>query len=84
MADGTHCRFRSSLGGTQYCSDPPYEEGFCRFHYECFLRGEVLPNGQINEMLSDQDRRRTVNFHGYVEDARPYRDDEPLKGRPTD
>ncbi len=72
------CRFRSSLGGAQHCQDAVYEEGFCRFHFECYLRGELLPNGQINEMLSDQDRRRTINFHGYFADTRPYRDGEPL------
>ncbi|MDQ7006900.1 MAG: hypothetical protein Q9Q40_06680 [Acidobacteriota bacterium] len=63
------CSFRSSLGGTSRCQDPVYAEDFCRFHYECLLRGEVLPNGQINEMLFDQDRRRTINFHGIHEDA---------------
>ncbi len=71
-----HCRFRSSLGGTQYCSGTPYEEGFCRFHYECTLRGELLPTGQINELLTDQDRRRTINYHGLVEDTAVYVDGE--------
>jgi hypothetical protein len=65
------CRFRTSHG-LVYCSEPSYAEGFCRFHYECFLRGEVLPNGQINEMLTDQDRRRTINFYGQAEDDRDY------------
>lgn len=75
-----HCRFRTSHGGTVRCGDPVYEEGFCRFHYECYLRGEVLPNGQINELLSDQDRRRTINFHGIPRDTQVYLDDEPLEG----
>ncbi|HHN75512.1 MAG TPA: hypothetical protein ENK10_09815 [Acidobacteria bacterium] len=66
------CSFRSSLGGTTRCQDPVYAEGLCRFHYECLLRGEVLPNGQINEMLFDQDRRRTINFHGVPHDSREY------------
>lgn len=73
-----HCRFRTSHGGTTYCSDTPYEEGFCRFHYECLMRGELLPNGQINELLSDQNRRRVINFHGIPQDTRVYLDDEPL------
>lgn len=73
-----HCRFRSSLGGSRYCQDTAYEEGFCRFHYECYLRGELLANGQINEMLSDQNRRRVINFHGYPEDTGTYVDGEPL------
>ncbi|GAB4225405.1 MAG: hypothetical protein Kow0062_27760 [Acidobacteriota bacterium] len=69
-----HCRFRTSLGLT-YCQEPAYAEGFCRFHYECFLRGELLPNGQINEMLVDQDRRRTINFHGQPQDDTIYVDE---------
>lgn len=65
------CRFYSS-NGISRCSEPAYAEGFCRFHYECFLRGEVLGNGQINEMLTDQNRRRTINFHGQREDDQIY------------
>jgi hypothetical protein len=68
----TVCRFISSWGGTLHCQEPQYDEGFCRFHYECYLRGEVLPNGQINEMLSSQERRRTINFHGIPQDDRVY------------
>ena len=76
MGDSTapHCRFRSSLGLT-YCQDPPHAEGFCRFHYECLLRGELLPNGQINELLVDQNRRRTINFHGLPQDDTIYVDE---------
>ncbi len=66
------CRFRTSLGGTARCTEPVHAEGFCRFHFECYLRGELLPNGQINEMLVDQDRRRTINLHGIPEDTRTY------------
>ena len=78
MSPETRCRFRSSLGGASYCEEPPCEDGFCRFHYECLLAGEILPNGQINEALSDQNRRRRINFHGLVRDTRPYLDDESL------
>ena len=78
MPRDEHCRFRSSLGGATACADPVYADGFCRFHHDCLLRGEILPSGQINEMLSDQNRRRTINFHGLVQDERPYRDGEPL------
>jgi hypothetical protein len=70
------CRFRSSYGGDQHCLESQYHYGFCRFHFNCFLEGEILPNGQINEKLTDQIRRRTINFHGlrppgtvYVEDS---------------
>ena len=59
-----HCRFRSSHGGSAHCQDSPYQYGFCRFHFECYLRGEILANGQINEKVTDQVRRRAINFHG--------------------
>jgi len=62
-----HCRFRTSVGGVLFCQDSPYENGFCRFHYDAYLRGELLPNGQINELLSDQNRRREINRHGIRE-----------------
>ncbi|RMG44512.1 MAG: hypothetical protein D6718_09925 [Acidobacteria bacterium] len=73
---GATCRFVSSWGGTLHCQDPPYAEGFCRFHYECYLRGELLPNGQINEMLASQERRRTINFHGIPRDETIYEREE--------
>jgi hypothetical protein len=69
-----HCRFRTSLGGSEFCHDPAYLEGFCRFHYEALKRGEINELGVINERLSNQVRRREINFHGletkpvYVED----------------
>lgn len=59
-----HCRFRSSFGGDLHCSEVPHQYGYCRFHFECYLNGEILSNGQINERLSDQARRRAINFHG--------------------
>ena len=62
-AEGT-CRFRSSCGGDRHCSDALCRYGFCRFHFECYMRGEILANGQINERLTDQVRRRVINFHG--------------------
>ena len=67
----THCRFRTSAG-LAYCSESVYAEGFCRFHYECLMRGEVLANGQINELLTDQNRRRAINFHGQQSDDSVY------------
>jgi hypothetical protein len=63
-APRTRCRFRSSYGGDLHCESPVYHFGFCRFHFECYMRGEVLANGQINERLTDQVRRRAINFHG--------------------
>jgi hypothetical protein len=58
------CRFRSSYGGSLHCREEAYQAGFCRFHFERFLEGEILWNGQIDERLSDQKRRREINFHG--------------------
>jgi hypothetical protein len=66
---GDHCRFVTSLGGVVSCLDMPYREGFCRFHFDAFLRGEVLPNGQISERLTNQHRRRALNYHGIPPDA---------------
>ena len=62
--DKKNCRFLSSLGAIHRCPDAVHREGFCRFHFEAFLQGEVLPNSQLNERLSDQHRRREINYHG--------------------
>jgi hypothetical protein len=59
-----HCRFRTSYGGALFCQDPIYLEGFCRFHHDALMRGELNERGIINEKLSDQDRRREINYHG--------------------
>lgn len=72
-----HCRFRTSFGGSQFCQDPAYLEGFCRFHYEALQKGEINERGVINERLFDQNRRREINYHGlrlarehYLEDRK--------------
>jgi hypothetical protein len=68
------CRFRTSHGGSEFCQDPVYLEGFCRFHYDALKIGEINELGIINELLADQVRRREINFHGispkgvYVDD----------------
>lgn len=62
--EGKSCRFLSSLGAIHRCPDPVHREGFCRFHFQASLQGEVLPNGQLSERLSDQHRRREINYHG--------------------
>lgn len=59
-----HCRFRTSWGGAQFCQDETYLEGFCRFHYRALQNGEINENGVLNERLSDQNRRREINYHG--------------------
>jgi len=70
-----HCRFRTSHGGALFCQDPVYLEGFCRFHYTALQRGEINLNGVINERLSDQERRREINFHGVAFPAEVYLED---------
>ena len=67
-----NCRFRSSWGGSNHCQDEAYQEGFCRFHFECFLRGEIHANGEIKEMTTNQARRREINFHGIQTKERVY------------
>ena len=70
-----HCRFRTSYGGTQFCHDTVYLEGFCRFHHRALRRGEMNENGVLNERVSDQARRREINFHGIAVDETVYRED---------
>ena len=67
-----HCRFRTSLGGAHYCQDAPYLEGFCKFHYKALQAGELNENGVINEQLSDQIRRREINYHGIARSDEVY------------
>jgi hypothetical protein len=67
-----HCKFRTSYGGARFCQDSVYLEGFCRFHHEALLHGEINEQGVINEKLSDQDRRREINYHGIRLDDEPY------------
>ena len=70
-----HCRFRTSWGGARYCQDPAYLEGFCKFHYKALQQGEINQNGVLSERLSDQDRRREINFHGIQVPAESYLED---------
>ena len=71
----THCRFRTSFGGARFCQEKVYLEGFCRFHHQALQRGEINEHGVINERLSDQVRRREINFHGIPRDERVYLED---------
>ena len=70
-----HCRFRTSWGGARYCQDPSYLEGFCKFHYKALQQGEMNYNGVLSERLSDQDRRREINFHGIQLPGETYLED---------
>jgi len=57
------CRFTTSWGGVTRCGDPAWRNGFCRFHDDCYQRGEITERGLISERLSDQERRREINYH---------------------
>lgn len=71
-----HCKFRTSWGGARFCEDPVYLEGFCRFHHAALRRGEINESGIINELVSDQKRRREINYHGIAIPEAVYVDDE--------
>jgi hypothetical protein len=71
----THCRFRTSYGGALFCQDPVYLEGFCRFHYRALQQGEINANGVLNELVSDQARRREINYHGIPQASADYLED---------
>jgi hypothetical protein len=69
------CKFRTSYGGALFCEDPAYLEGFCEFHYRALENGEINENGVINEKVSDQLRRRQINYHGIPTERPAYLDD---------
>ena len=71
----SHCKFRTSFGGAMFCRDDAYLEGFCKFHYRALQSGEINENGVINEKISDQVRRRDINYHGLPLERRGYLDD---------
>jgi len=58
------CRFTTSWGGVARCTEPACRLGFCRFHFECYRRGEIDVRGVISGEVTDQQRRRQINFHG--------------------
>ena len=70
-----HCRFRTSYGGSLFCRQPAYLEGFCEFHFRALQADEINEHGVINERLSDQNRRRAINFYGIELSTTPYLED---------
>jgi len=70
-----HCRFRTSYGGTLFCKDPVYLEGFCEFHYRALQKGEINELGVLNERLTDQTRRREINYHSIEIPSETYLED---------
>ena len=71
----THCKFRTSFGGSLFCQHTPYLEGYCEFHYRALQADEINEYGVLNERLSDQNRRREINFYGIKRDPVTYLDD---------
>ena len=63
------CAFISSYDGVSRCRHAAYAQGFCRFHYAALLSREITPEGYLADSLSDQVRRRAINFHGIRPDA---------------
>ena len=57
------CRFTTSWGGVARCTEPAVRLGFCAFHFDCYRRGEIDLRGVIAERVTDQERRRVINFH---------------------
>ena len=70
-----HCRFRTSYGGVLFCKDPVYLEGFCEFHYRALQKGEINELGVLNERVTDQARRREINYHGIEIPSETYLED---------
>ncbi len=70
-----HCKFRTSFGGARFCQDPAYLEGYCKFHFRALQDGEINENGVINELISDQKRRREINYHGIETEGPSYLED---------
>jgi hypothetical protein len=71
----SYCRFRTSHGGSSFCREAVYLEGFCRFHFQALQNGEINENGVINERVSDQARRREINFYGQPASGVTYLED---------
>ncbi len=70
-----NCNFRTSYGGSLFCQDPAYLEGFCSFHFRALQNGEMNEMGVLNERLTDQDRRREINYHGIARTGEDYLDE---------
>lgn len=70
-----HCQFRTSFGGAKFCREASYLEGFCKFHFRALQAGEINERGVISEKVSDQARRREINYHGIDRDEPVYLDE---------
>ena len=63
------CRYITSYDGVSRCEHAVHAQRFCRFHYTALLDGDITPEGYLADTLSDQIRRREINFHGILLDA---------------
>ena len=54
------------------CADEAYRLGLCRFHFDCYRGGEIDVRGVISERVTDQKRRRQINFHGLAPEDAPH------------
>lgn len=64
VADESGCLYISTHDGVSRCTHRIYAQRFCRFHYRCYLNGEITQEGYLADTLSDQVRRREINYHG--------------------
>ena len=64
MEHRDRCRYISTYDGVTRCAHGIFAQGFCRFHYEAYLAGEITEEGYLADALFDQVRRRQINFHG--------------------
>ena len=69
MSESQNCRYISTYDGVTRCCHAAHAQGFCRFHYTAFLAGEITPEGYLSDDLSDQVRRRALNYHGIQPEA---------------
>jgi len=51
------------------CCHRVHAQGFCRTHYHALLAGEITPEGYLSDSLSDQVRRREINYFGVHPEA---------------
>lgn len=69
MRDSPRCRYISTHGGVIRCRHPVHAQAFCRWHYRALLQGEITEEGYLSDSLSDQVRRREINYFGVHPEA---------------
>ena len=69
MRDSPRCRYISSYDGVTRCCHHVHAQAFCRWHYQALLQGEITEEGYLSDSLSDQVRRREINYFGIHPEA---------------